>query len=197
MGFHQYFLCKSRYWRPFSPYAAPARYGKHFGFEASKVNHLINTAIPMMSFFFLCGKPVVLKRLIGMTLKTFPTHSDLTQPLGLRVGAGGAAAMFKSSSREWWSKFGAMPQPSGRLPRGSPTTVSSKFRALLFPSTVRLLPRVLQRDQDHIKYSRTEQHASFCVFKTTSSVVTDNCSLATKSVTGIGNPPGWYLALKS
>lgn len=49
---------------------------------------------------------------------------------------------------------------------------------------------VLHRDQDHIKYSQTEQRASFCVFKTTSSVMTDNYSLATKSVTGIGNPPG-------
>lgn len=46
------------------------------------------------------------------------------------------------------------------------------------------------RDQDYVKYSRTEQRASFCVLKTTSSVMTDNCSLATKSVTGIGNPPG-------
>lgn len=133
MGFHQCFLCKSRYRRLLSPYAAPARSAKHFRFEASKVNHLINTAVPTMSFLSLCGKPVVLKRLIQMTLKTFPPRSDLTQLLWLSVGTGGAAAIFKSSSGEWRSKLGAMPQPSGRCPWDSPTTVSSKFQAFFFP----------------------------------------------------------------
>lgn len=186
MGFHQCFLCKSRYQRLLSPYAAPARCGKHFRFEASKVNHLINTAIPTMSRFSLCGKPVVLKHLIETSLKTFPIHSDLTQLLQLHVGTCGAAAIFKSSSRECRSKLGAMPQPSSRLPQDSLTPVSRKFQALLH----HLFPRVLRGDQDHVKHSQIEQHPSFCVFKTTSSVMTDNCSLATKSVTGIGNPPG-------
>ena len=199
MGFYQYFPCKSRYRRLLSPCAAPARCGKHFRFEASKVNPLINTAIPMMSFFSLCGKPVVLRCLIQMTLKMFPMHSDLTQPLRLHVGTGGAAAILKSSSREWRSKLGAMPQPSRRLLWDSPITVNVSFKLFFSPLQYIsfLLPRILQRDQDHVKYSRTEQHASLCVFKTTSSVMTDNCSLATKSVTGLGNPPGWYLALKS
>lgn len=197
MGFHQYFLCKSRYQRLLSPNAALARCGKHFRFEAPKVNHLINTAIPTMSFFSLCGKPVVVKHLTQMTLKSFPVHSELTQLPGWCVGTGGAAAIFKSSSREWRSKPGAMSQPSRELLWDSPTTVSRKFQALFSPSIVHLLPRVLQRDPDHVKYSQSEQRASFCVLKTTSSVMTDNCSLVTKSITGIGNPPGWYLALKS
>lgn len=189
MGFHQCFLCKSRFRRLLSPYAAPAQCGKHFRFEASKVNHLINTAIPTMSRFSLCGKPVVLKCLMQMPLKTLPMHSDLTQLLQLHVGACGAAAIFRSSPRECWSKLGAMPQSSRRLPQGSLTPVSRKFQALPHHA-VHLFPRVLLRDQDPVKYSQTEQHPSFCVFKTASSVMTDNCSLATKSVAGIGNPPG-------
>lgn len=100
MGFHQDFLCKSRYQRLLSPNAASAQCGKHFIFEASKVNHLINTAIPTMSSFSLCGKPVVVKHLTQMTLKSFPMHSDLTQLPGSCAGTGGAATVFQSSSRE-------------------------------------------------------------------------------------------------
>lgn len=87
MEFHQYFLCKSRYWRLLSPCAAPAQCAKHFIFEAPKVNHLINTPIPLMSLFSLCGNLVVLKCLMQMALKAFPMHSDLTQLLQLHVDA--------------------------------------------------------------------------------------------------------------
>lgn len=87
MELHQYFLCKSRYRRLLSPCAAPAQYAKHFIFKASKVNHLINTPITLMSLFSLCGIPVVLKGLVQMTLKAFPMHSELTQLLQLHVDA--------------------------------------------------------------------------------------------------------------
>lgn len=196
MGFHQYFLCKSRYLRLLSPYAAPAWCGKHFRFKALKVNHLINAAIPMLSFFSLFDKPVVLKRLIQMILKCFLC----TQTWASCYGCTLEVVVLQPFSKVPLGNEGASLGPCPSNPGGFcemiplPSAVGSK----LFSSpTVHPLPGVIQRDQDHVKYSRTEQQASFCVFKTTSSVMTDNCSLATKSVTGIGNPPGWYLALKS
>lgn len=70
-----------------SPCAAPAQCAKHFIFKASKVNDLINTAIPPMSLFSLGGVPVVLKCFMQMTLKAFPMYSELTQLLQLLVDA--------------------------------------------------------------------------------------------------------------
>lgn len=151
----------------------------------------------MMTIFSLWGKPVVLKRLVHMTLKIFPMHSHLTQLLSCMLELVFAGAVFKSSCREWRSKLAAKPQPSRRLPWNSPATVSGRFQALFFSPCSTSPSQSFTKRPGPVKCSRTEQHASFCVFKTTSSVMTDNCSLATKSVTGIGNPPGWYLALKS
>lgn len=186
MEFHQYFLCKSRYCRLLSPCAAPAHCAKHFIFKVSKVNHLINTPIPLMSLFSLCGVPVVLKCLVQMT-------ESISYALRADPAAAAACWCFthcKSSYREW--RCSSHP---GGFCEIVPLQPAVGFK-LFFPAAVHL-PRVLQRVQDHVKYSQVEQHASACVFQTTSSVVTDNCSLATKSVSGIGNPPGWYLALKS
>lgn len=114
-------------------------------------------------------------------------HPELTQLLQLHVDAAPIAKVPVGNKR-------CSSHPGGFC-EIVPLQPAVGFK-LFFPAAVHP-PGVLQRDQDHIKYSQVEQHASACVFQTTSSVMTDNCSLAIKSVSGIGNPPGWYLALKS
>lgn len=123
MEFHQYFLCKSRYWRLLSPCAAPAQCAKHFIFKAPRVNHLVNSPIPPVSLFSLCGIPVVLNCLLQMTLKAFPMHSELTQ---LHVDAAPFAKVPKGN------EGGSSSHPGG-FPETVPLQPAVKFHALLPP----------------------------------------------------------------
>lgn len=189
MEFHQYFLCKSRYWRLLSACASPAQCAKHFIFKAPKVNDLINTPIPPMSLFSLCGIPVVLNCLVQMTLKAFPMHPELTQLLQLHVGAAPIAKVPKGN------EGGSSSHPGG-FPKIIPLQPAVSFK-LFFPLLQFIFPEFCKETRSTESIPKWSSHASPCVFQTTSSVVTDNCSLAPKSVSGIGNPPGWYLALKS